>query len=279
MIEMFGMGNDEFDFEIEDMEVSVLADGAFRVKEMNVKFIFDEKSAEISAPSFEFSTQYFNYNAVTPITDTLNPKDYTEIEDCRLMYDFADMLKALEEKKDGSFTVELEQTLSVPYLNQTQIYRERDAVVYGEKNGSYFYDITATTDSETVLISYANGMQTFSIAGQTQSLAQTADAAREYIGGLINTVKYSPEYVSLITKKADGVYEIQCNYPDAVAYEMIFETYAGEMTDILQIMTVTVENGGISKIESRTTAKGTASTGYQTIEMNIEVVSVNIFNQ
>ena len=48
--------------------------------------------------------------------------------------------------------------------------------------------------------------------------------------------------------------------------------------EISQIITVTVKDGKIEKIENYTFAKGTASTGYQRISMEIEVISTNIFN-
>ncbi len=278
MVDDFGMMETEFDFEVEDMEVFILCDEKFQVKEMNVKFIFDESSKESTDPFFELKTQYTSYNAATPVTDTLNPADYTEIPDCRFLTEVEDMIEALEEKKDGSFTLDLEQTLSIPSLNQTQSYTEIDTVVYGEKNGSYFYDITAVTDSENIEISYENGKQTIRVEGEEQIFSQTKADAKAYINGLINTASYSPDYVSLITKKADGVYEIQCDEPETAAYEAMFETYAGELLEISQTITITVQDGSIVKIENHTLAKGNASTGYQKIAMEIEVKSTNVFN-
>lgn len=278
MVDDFGMMETEFDFDVEDMEVYVLCDKKFQVKEMNVKFIFDEDSKESTDPFFEIKTQYANYNAVTLITDTLDPSKYTEISDCRLLAEFEDMIEALEEKKDGSFTLELEQKLSIPSLGQTQIYKETDTVSYGEKNGSYFYDITANANSESVEISYANGKQIILIAGEEQTASQTKAEAKAYINDLINTAKYSPDYVSMITKKADGVYEILCDEPDSSAYEAIFDNYAGDLLEISQTLTVTVKDGAITKIENRTLAKGNASTGYQRIAMEIEVTSTNVFH-
>ena len=279
MLETFGMNDAGFDFDVQDMEISILSDSEFRVKEMNIKFIFDEADEGSTAPSFEISTQYSNYNAATPITDILNPEKYTEIEDCTLIYEFEDMLKDIEEKTNGSFTLEMEQTLSIPSMNQSQIYSERETVIYGKKNGAYFYDATATTGSENFEISYANGTQTIRVSGQEQTVSQTEDAAKAYIQSLINTAKYDADYVSLMTKKSDGVYEIQCHQPESSAYDAIFEAYSGKTRSILQTITITVENGSIVKIENHTLAKGYASTGYQQIEMEIKVTSTNVFNQ
>ena len=96
---------------------------------------------------------------------------------------------------------------------------------------------------------------------------------------MINTAKYSADYVSTLTKKSDGVYEIQCQQPESSAYDAIFEAYSGKTKSIVQTITVTVENGSIVKIENHTLAKGYAHTGYQQIGMEIEVTSTNVFNQ
>jgi len=278
MLETFGMNDAGFDFDVQDMEVSIVADSKFRVKEMKIKFIFDEPDGS-PTPSFEISTQYSNYNAVTLITDTLNPEEYTEIEDCTLIYEIEDMLEALEEKTDGSFTLNMTQKVSIPTLNQSQLYSEQDTVTYGKKNGAYFYNATATAGSENFEISYANGKQTILVSGQEQTVSQTEDEAKAYISGLINTAKYSADYVSTLTKKSDGVYEIQCHQPESSAYDAIFEAYSGKTKSIVQTITVTVENGSIVKIENHTLAKGYAHTGYQQIGMEIEVTSTNVFNQ
>lgn len=273
------MDNDMLDLNILDMEVTILADQQYRVKEMNIKFIFDEKNGEISAPSFELNSKYSNYNKATPITDTLNPEDYTEIEDCRLIFDLEDMIEDIENKKDGSFVLELEQTLSIPSLNQTQIYTETDTVSYGEHNGQYFYDIQINSNDEYngMKVSYANGIQTVDFSGKKESVSQSADEAKALITELINTAGYSASYVSNIKNLGGGVYEIQCDQPDASIYESIFIEYAGELTSIQQTLRITVKNGSIVKIENDTLAKGTASTGFSSIEMQVHLSSVNTF--
>ena len=265
MTEAFGMDQAGMDLKIEDIEISILADGEFRVTEMKIKFIFDEDNETIKEPSLEMTAKYANFNAATPITDTLNPEDYTEFLDCRLLTEFEDMIEALEEKKDGSFTLNLEQKMSGFKLGSSQTYTEKDTVAYGEKNGSYFYDITANASGEIVEISYANGKQTIVISGTEQSVDQTEDEAKAYINGLINNAKYSANAVGTITKKADGVYEIQCDNPDKSDYSSIFSSLSINNPQYTQTITVTVKDGNISKIESHMIAEG--------VGLKIEVTS------
>ena len=42
--------------------------------------------------------QYSKYNEAEKITDTINPENYKEIADCRLLTDFEDMIEKLEEE-------------------------------------------------------------------------------------------------------------------------------------------------------------------------------------
>lgn len=270
MTEAFGMDQSGMDLKIEDMEISVLADGEFRVTEMKVKFIFDEDNETIKEPSLEMTAKYASFNAATPITDTLNPADYMEIPDCRLLTEIEDMIKALEEKKDGSFTLALEQKMSGFKLSRSQTYTETDTVAYGEKNGSYFYDITATASGEAIEISYANGNQTIRVSGAEQTVDQTEDEAKAYINGLINNAKYSANAVGTITKKADGVYEIVCDNPDTSEYSSIFNSVDVRDPQYQQTITVTIQNDSIVKIENHMVAEG--------LGLKIEVVSTNIFN-
>ncbi len=257
MTEAFGMDQSGMDLKIEDMEISVLADGEFRVTEMKIKFIFDEDNETIKDPSLEMTAKYASFNAATPITDTLNPADYTEIPDCRLLSEFEDMIEALEEKKEGSFTLYIHQVMNGSVLGMGQTYKETDTVSYGEKNGSYFYDITATTGGENVEVSYANGKQTVRVSGAEQTVDQTEDEAKAYINGLLNNAKYSANAVGSLTEKSEGVYEIQCDNPDKSAYSSIFSSLGISHVKYEQTITITVKDGNIKKIESHMLANGT----------------------
>ncbi len=277
MMDSFGMNEETLDFDIEDMEITIQADKKFRVMEMKIKFVFDAENTS-SAPTFEMTTKYSNYNEVTPITDTLNPDDYKEIEDCRLLSDFEDMIEKLEDDKDGSFVMEMEQTISV--LGQKETYTETDTVSYGEKDGKYFYDVTVkSTSYNNLKITYENGTQTLTLHGKNTTQEQTETEARAFINDLINTAKYGANHVSDIKKLEDGVYEIQCDNPDSSAFQAVFEGYNGNLTSIQQILKITVKDGGIVKIENDTSAEGNVNLDdSRAVVMGITLHSTNTFN-
>ncbi|MBQ3489098.1 MAG: hypothetical protein IJA86_00725 [Clostridia bacterium] len=278
IIDSFGLDNEVFDFDIQDMEVNIQVDKKFRIKEIKIKFIFDEADAE-TAPVFEVAVQYSNYNEATLITNTINPNNYKEIADCRLLSGFEDMIKKLEEDKDGSFVLEIEQTSFIPYNNKTESYTETNHVTYGEKDGQYFYNITSnSTNYDNLKISYANGMQTFEILGVKQTQEQSEDEAKITINDLINTAKYSARYVSDIKKLEDGVYEVQCDDPDESAYRNLYANYGGTLLALQQTLKITVKDGNIVKIENETSAKGNVKLSGPYVEMQFTLVSTNTFN-
>ena len=279
IIESFGLDSEVFDFDIDDVEISILADEKFRVKEIKIQCIFDEEYIG-KEPVFEITTQYYNYNNAQLITDTLNSADYKEIPDCRLLTEFDDMIKKLEKDQDGSFVMTLEQTLD--FMGQEQTYTETDTVAYGEKDGQYFYDITAsTTSSSNMKISYTNGTQTIQQAnGQSTTKNQSTTEAKAFINNLINTAKYSSLYVSDMEELEDGVYKIYYRTPDADTYKALLESYNGSHIAIQQNLKITVKDGNIVKIESNLYANATSkySSSYPDPDMHIHLHSTATFN-
>ncbi len=274
MFDTFDFDGEMFDLDLSDMEVTIQADNKFRIKEIKIKFIFNE---DIDGnPVFEITMQYSNYNEAEKITDTINPENYKEIADCRLLTDFEDMIEKLEEDKDGSFVMEMEETLSV--FDQKETYTETDTVSYGEKDGKYFYDISINSTSyQNMKISFENGKQTIKLSGKQQTNQQSTLEAKTFINSLINTAQYSMIYVSDIKKLEEGVYEVQCNNLISEAYEAIFESYTGELISFQKTLKITVKEGCITKIESDTLAEGLTKIGNNP-HMQIHLVTVNTFN-
>jgi hypothetical protein len=153
VIEAFN-ADELFEEEIVDMEITIHANADFTVKNMELKMIFENES---TTSTFSMTAEYSKYNEATPIVDTLDVSQYKKVADCRLLTDLTDMIEDLEELENGSFVLDLTQTLSTSSSKST--YTERDTVTYGKKDGKYFYDAKASTDNAKYDISYANGKQ------------------------------------------------------------------------------------------------------------------------
>ena len=242
-----------FEEEIADMEITIHANADFTIKDMEFKMIFENES---TTSTFTMKAEYSKYNEATPIVDTLDVSQYKKVADCRLLTDIADMIEDLEEMENGSFVLDLTQTISTSYSKDT--YTERDTVTYGKKDGKYFYDAKASTDNAKYDISYANGKQTVTISGTTETVDQTEKEAKAFINGLINSAKYSADKVTNITQKEDGVYTINCK-PDASLYQPIFASVGSSSNNATQTITITIQNGKITKIDSTVSASAYVS--------------------
>jgi len=250
-IEAFG--DELFEEEIEDMEITVHANADFTVKDVEIKIIFENES---STSEFSMNQKYSNYGEATPIVDTLNVSQYKKVSDCRLLTDIEDMIEDLEELETGSFVLDISQKFSTSSPSYKQTNTEKDTVTYGKKDGKYFYNAKAKTDDMEYNIDYANGKQTITISDQVQTADQTEKEAKAFINGLINTAKYEAIRVSDIEKLEDGTYRISCDKPNANLYNPVFSSLNTPVQNVLQRIDITVQDGKIIKIKSSLSANG-----------------------
>lgn len=267
-------GDELFEEEIVDMEITIHANKDFTAKDIEIKMIFEESAI---SSSFRIYTQYSKYNEATAVTDTLNPSDYTEIADCRLLKGIENMLEDLEESDNGSFVLDMDQTLTIKKPSQTQKTSEKDTVHYGEKDGKYFYTVHASYDGADIDIAYENGKQTTTVNGISQIADQTEKEAKAFINGLINTASYESIRVSNITKIEDGVYKID-HRPDKNIYKPVFSALNATMpqdSQVKQTITITVRDGKIESIQSELQA-ACASDPYGSVTFTLN--STNTFD-
>ena len=275
----FGIDQESFGFDIWDMKVSIQADNQFKIQEMTVSFVFSEDDTA-QQPFFEIKTQYSNYNKAQPITDSLNPDSYKKIEDCRLLFDFENMLKKLEDAENGSFVAQTEETVSI--IKKTLSCSATDTVSYGKKDGKYFYDIVSESSAyDKMNISYENGIQTIKMSGEEITQKQSKSQAKSDIRLMINAFNYSAGCVSDIKKLDEGVYEIQCNLdPDFYYQTAVNEKYYLYNPEFYQeTLKITVKDGNIVKMETDMLAKGnTSALNYNSTPIEIHLIATITFN-
>ena len=269
VVEAFG--DELFEDEIVDMEITIQANKDFTVKEIVINMVFEDSATS----SFQIRQQYSKYDEATAVTDTLDTNVYTEIADCRLLKDFEDMLEDLEEAENGSFVLDLNQSLTIQRPSGKQDTSETDTVRYGKKDGKYFYTVQASYDGADIGISYENGKQTVTVGGGSQTVDQTEEEAKAFIDGLINTASYDSIRVSGIQKVSDGVYKIRCAKPSADLYQPVMSSLGIHDPDVSQTITISVDDGKITKIESTLEAKGENMT-YS--GATFKITSINTFD-
>ena len=247
-----GLDNDMLDAEIMDMKMSLTADKDFRATTITLELVFEKKN---NAPTVSITINFSKYDAAERLTNQLNTADYTQVADIRLLTDVEDMLQERIESEQGSFAMDLTQTVRSSTGTQSSTYKENNKISYGEGDSGYFYDIDATISNQKYDISYQKGVQTVQSGTQKKTNAQTEQEARAYIESLINSGSYDPGIVSKIEKRGEGVYRFTCN-PATAAYESYYANMGGKFTSANQTITVTIKEGRIIKIQNVILAQG-----------------------
>ena len=273
IVEDLGFDKEMVGAEISDMKISITADEDFRAKQIVFDFVFDVEEDATAVPVFTVTENFSKYNEATRIVKGINAVDYDEVEDVRLLYNVEKMIEDLQNDKDGSFVLDVSQTVTV--MGQSSSYKETDTVSYGETDGSYFYDITADVSGSTIDIGYKNGVQTVTQNSASQTVDQTEDEARDFINGLINTAQYNKAYVSDLTKVSDGVYKFQFDKPNSSTYKQALANMGASYDSAKQTITVTIRDNKIVKIESEAEALGKIQSSFG---ISIEIVSSITFN-
>jgi hypothetical protein len=144
-------------------------------------------------------------------------------------------------------------------------------------DNGYFYEIKAEINNTKYTISYQNGKQTVKGDGTNKSEKQTEEEAKDFIRGLINTANYHADYVTNITEVRDGVYEIVSDKPESTPYKNFFVNMGGTFTKATQTITITVENGRITKMEGTVKADGNIPSGYNNYGVGLTIESTVTF--
>lgn len=277
LAEAFGIDEETSDMigaEVLDLKVSISADENFFVKRMDVEFIFDVEEDEV--PVITATAEYSEYNTAKRITGYIKPESYNQIEDLRLPENIGEMLKAREDAEEGTFTLDLDQTVMV--MGNKSSYRETDKVNYGRRDGGYFYDIEAEIKGSTVDITYENGKQKVTQNGETSTVSQTAAEAKEFIESLINSANYNKMYVTNVTKVEEGVYTIEMAVVNTAVYEQVMTKMGAFLSSAKQNITVTIKDDVLTEIKSTVDADGYIPSGNSRYGVGLTVNTTVTFN-
>ena len=148
-------------------------------------------------------------------------------------------------------------------MGQTEKFTETDTVLYGVRDGKFYYDVTAEYDSVSMKLAYENGACTVTMEGESYSEPQTEQEARALVEMLINdsTYGYHAESITNIKDKGNGGWEIEQALGDASELEGIFESMDGTYKSATQTVTVTIKDGKLTEIKTVITASGSITSG------------------
>ena len=266
----FGLYELSEDINMSDMSVTLNINEAYLITDIKIEPVF-EADANGNTATLAIEMEYKNYNAVRSAAAKLKAENYVEIADINLLSELQDMTDALADKENGSFVLSTKHTTKI--LGQNNSSTETDNVTYGKNDNGFFYDISAKYNGVNVVISYSNGKQTVKTGSDTAENDQSDEEAKRYIKQLARSHGYDKTCVENITEIDSGVYEIQLSVRNISAYEQIFNSVGGKLSDkkITNIMTVTVKDGNIVKIEGSIRARGSISSGKSTYEILLAI--------
>ncbi|MBE6712786.1 MAG: hypothetical protein E7580_04610 [Ruminococcaceae bacterium] len=203
---------------VSDMEVVATCDKEFRSTEVTFEFLFDLKDDSTVAPEIFIKISFDRFNDAEFDFDTLLPEEYTEVDDLLVLDRFKKGLEALKSAKKGEFTLNIKEKVTIQ--GETETKEEDDEISYGEENGSYYYDIRVSDENGRYQLNCRGGTLTITMDGESESGSQSEEEAKALVDGLIDSAKFSSEYVTDVEKLEEDVYLIKIDEID--------ETYFGE---------------------------------------------------
>lgn len=272
VLDSIGLGSDMLGAAIEDMKVTVLADARFYVQTMSLELVFAEEEGS-PLPEFLQTMEYSNYDSATFDPSGLAAENYKEVVDVYILDEITDGFKERQNAASGSFVLDLKTTTR--YYSQTHTAKETDTVIYGKKNGAYYYSIDAVAEGTKVTLAYQNGTSTVTSGGESYSEYVSEKDAKAMVDSLIDSARYSNIAVTDIEKKSDGVYVLTCDKIDTSTYEATLQSLGVKLSSGKQTITVTFKDGKLMKVESTVYLKGKIE--YDPIELDMH--SVVTFDQ
>lgn len=241
------------DASLEDIIVTVYADKDFKVFLMDVDFIFKPEKTGAPVPTVSAEADYGKFNEASEID--IEKDKFTQVDNLLILEDIDNMLNDIYNNTDGLVTLNITQASYYDGKKKSSS-KETDSITYGKKDGKYSHRIVSKINGvNTATIKYANGSQTVSSSGKTQSASLTEFEAKLFLRQLINTPKYDSSLVSNVTNNGNGVYKITLIEADPSLYENL----AANITSTSATVEFTVVDGKITLINSDIKLSGTSS--------------------
>ncbi len=237
---------------VEDMNILVTADASFRVKSLEINFVFKEEAG--SDVIFKATSTFSKYNEAVANPRKIQADTYTEVDDIYILEEVANQLEDFQKQKDGKFTLSIDQT--VKSNGEEQLFQEVDRVSFGRKNGKLYYNIDVDYDGTPMDIVYAHGKQTVSANGESKEVFVSEEDAEKYLEALLNNGQYDTSTIYDITKLEDGQYRLKVAYCNMAEIEAFYAENSGRLYSTKQVITVVFHEGKLIQMESNVEALG-----------------------
>lgn len=263
---------DELGADVEDMEITVVADGEFRCTSLSFVLFFDVDEDSTTKPVFTLSETYSDFDKTSFDPSVIAREEYAEVDDLRIIFDLPEAMKAVAGATEGEFTLDITQKAKVG--EQEGENTEYDRVTYGKKNGSTYFDISSKLNGQDYTISYKNGKQSIQANGESYEESYPEEYARYYLERLIDSAKFQAITVTDVEKQAEGTYLMHCEKADLASYQPALEESGITLTGGSQEITVTMNGEKLQSMDSTVILVGYAVSGSQKLEVTCTVHTV-----
>ncbi len=261
-----------------DMDVALTADAEFRVKELEIKFLFDLEENSTTSPEFSMKATYDRYNEAKFDFATLLPEEYTEVDDLLILDEFEEGLEEYKNAKKGKFL--MTSKTDIKFLGQTNSIELSNDVTYGEENGSYYYDIKYVVDDESMQISFRGGVQTMTVeGGESESYVSSEEEARIAVDNLIDSAAFTKELVTDVEKSGDDTYLIKIANLDEKYWSALLAEEEIEYGSGSQEISVTIKEGKIKQYSANFIIQGVVREGLQTENVVLTIQKNLVFEE
>lgn len=230
--------------DVKDLKIKLTANNKFLVSKVSVEFVFDVEEGDEEIPELFMEVKYSDLDSAERVE--IDESKYTEVDDVSCLKILSDKLNDACNSKNAVANLSINQ--KVTYGANTQTVKETDKITYGEnEDGEFYYDIVAATQGMTINIAYRDGKMTTSYSGNTYNKSQTELEAKAYLKSLINTARYSEQYVTDVEKVGDNVFRLEL-VVDESEYQSALGNY--QIFSINQTITVKLVDGNLQRVES-----------------------------
>ena len=190
--------------EIEDIAVTIISDSNYYIKEITVDYLFSNASFSGSEKMI-----FSSYGSAEKITDAINPRFYTSVDDATIVPLLTTLVNARVEEDEGSLAVTTFSEFSTMGVESTSSV-ETDAS-YGYEDGKYHFTAKTKTTTKTKTSQFVDGTKTEEKTTDTtykdgkytedDLTREASDSyAKEFIKELIDPLSFSAYNVKSIIK-------------------------------------------------------------------------------
>ena len=190
--------------EIEDIAVTIISDSNYYIKEITVDYLFSNVDFSGSEKMI-----FSSYGSAEKITDTINPRYYTSVDDATIVPLLTTLVNARVEEEQGSLAVSTFSKFSTLGVESTNS-AETDAS-YGYEDEKYHFTAKTKTTTKTKTSPFVDGTKTEEKTTDTtykdgmytedDTPRVASDSyARKFIKELIDPFSFSAYNVKSITK-------------------------------------------------------------------------------